>query len=68
MKIKIRKIRRQFRKFFGFSDEKYARGCGTNGYGRCYGANRQGGNHMDNRTIAEKKNDFDRKENSFWNE
>ncbi len=62
MTIRIRKIRRKDRKFFGFPDEKWARGGGRHGYGRHYGANRTGGNHIDTRTKAEKLNDLERQE------
>ena len=59
--MKIRKIKRLFSKFFGFKDEKWARGGGKNGYGRCYGASKHGPN-VDMRTRAEIRNDLDRKE------
>lgn len=37
MKIKARKIKYRSPKFFGWSDEKWARGGGRNGYKRNYG-------------------------------
>lgn len=57
-KIKIRKTKNRARKFFGFPDEKHLRGCGKNGYARCYGRGRK----IDFRTKKDILNDIDRKE------
>jgi hypothetical protein len=42
-------------KDFGYSNEKYAKGCGRNGYARSYGVNKNG-NWSKNRTLTELKN------------
>jgi len=63
MKIKIRKIVHKFRKFFGFPEDKWARGGGNRGYGRSYGHGKTGGNNVDHRTRTEKRNAADRADN-----
>ena len=55
MGLKIRKIKHRSHKFFGLSNEKWARGGGRWGYGRHYGANKHG-NNIDPRTRAERLN------------
>lgn len=58
---RVRKIRHKTPKFFGFPNEKWARGGGRYGYGRCYGKNKHGDN-VDYRTRAEKLNKIQRSE------
>jgi hypothetical protein len=58
--MKIRKIKRKNRKYFGQPNEKWAKGGGKHGYGRFYGRVRTGGQDIDHRTKAEIQNDFDR--------
>ena len=52
---KRRKIRHKWPKFFGWPDEKWAKGGKQYGYGRAYGKNKHG-NHVDHRTRAERLN------------
>lgn len=59
--MKIRKIKHRSPKFFGFSDEKWARGSGRWGYGRHYGKNKHG-IAIDHRSKAEKQNANERSE------
>jgi hypothetical protein len=41
MMLKIRRIKHRLRKFFGYPEDKWARGMGKDGYGRNYGRHRQ---------------------------
>lgn len=59
--MKIRKIKHSTNKFFGFQDEKWARGGGKNGYGGSYGRNKHGGCVVDCRNKQELQNSYDRK-------
>lgn len=54
------KIRHKTPKFFGFADEKEARGLGSKGYARSYGQNKHG-NNVDHRTVSERRNRVDRR-------
>lgn len=63
MTVFTRKLKPKHKnKFFGFSNEKWAKyGTGDGrskkfGYGRHYGLNLNGGHHIDFRTRAEKRN------------
>lgn len=53
MHIKMQN-KHQSKKDFGYPDEKYAKGCGCNGYSRCYGVNKYG-NQSKNRSRFELK-------------
>lgn len=64
MPIRIRKISHRSPKFFGFSNEKWARGSGKWGYGRSYGKNKHG-IAVDYRSRAEYKNADDRRLEEF---
>lgn len=62
-RIRIRKLPQQgpcSAKFFGFPEDKWARGGGSNGYRGCYG--HYSGRPVDGRTRAEHKNAIDRRE------
>jgi hypothetical protein len=50
--MKLRKTKHRSPKSFGHSSDKIFRGCGRNGYARCYGANKYG-NRFDSRTRKE---------------
>lgn len=61
MRIKVKKIRHRWPKYFGEHDEKWARGGGRYGYARMYGASKYG-SAIDYRTKAERQNALERKE------
>lgn len=62
MKIKLRKIVHRFKKFFGFPEDKWARGGGRLGYRRSYGKNKTGSGAVDLRTRAELRDTADRRD------
>jgi hypothetical protein len=58
--MKIRKIKHRFGKFFGSSNEKWAKGGGKLGYGAGYGRNKYGKNYaVDCRNKYELQNSYD---------
>lgn len=54
MTLKIRRIKHKYHKFFGYPEDKWARGGGRYGYGRTYGRHRQPANY-DDLTLEEKR-------------
>ena len=62
MSTKIRKIKHRTKKFFGFPEDKWARGSGKNGYARSYGKFKNGGSGVDLRTKTEIKNADERRD------
>lgn len=59
--MKIRKIKHKYGKFFGFPNEKWAKGGGEFGYGGGYGRNKYGKNcAVDGRSREELQNSYDR--------
>ena len=62
MNVKIRKPKSNEKKFFGYPEDKWARGGGRYGYRRSYGRNKTGGTVHDFRSRKELLN------NTFYEE